>query len=142
MTDWESLVPRVRSLQCEDEVAGLAVSSQYIVCQFWVQPEISVFCRRSLAKLRELQGHEYGGQSVAAQAPQQTPRNQPANQTWLCGDCYFRLSVYCKGRQDCGLIFSASQDRTLRSWDGETGRQLDTAEDHTDYIQVETVTLF
>ena len=72
MTDWESLVPRVRTLQCEDEVAGLAVSSQYIVCQFWVQPEIYVFCRRSLAKLRELHGHEYGGQSVAAQAPQQT----------------------------------------------------------------------
>ena len=36
---------------------------------------------------------------------------------------------------DSGLVYSASLDRTLRSWDSARGEQIDCAEDHTDYVQ-------
>ena len=103
MTDWESLVPRISRLVCEDEVSGLAVNKNFIVCQFWIQPEIAVFSRGSLELFRLLEGHEYGGQCVAI--------------------------------LDNGIVFSASLDRTLRSWNAKTGEQIDQANDHTDYVQ-------
>ena len=52
MTDWESLIPTVSRLVCEDEVSGLAVNKKYIICQFWIQPEIAVFSRYSLELVR------------------------------------------------------------------------------------------
>lgn len=52
MTDWDSLVPAVSRLVCEDEVSGLAVNKKHIICQFWIQPEIAVFSRHSLELLR------------------------------------------------------------------------------------------
>lgn len=33
------------------------------------------------------------------------------------------------------MVYSASLDRTLRSWDSNTGGAIDLAEDHTDYVQ-------
>ena len=65
MTDWESLIPRISRLVCEDEVSGLDANRKYIICQFWIQPEIAVFSRGSLELIRLLEGHEYGGQCVA-----------------------------------------------------------------------------
>ena len=103
MTDWESLIPRISRLVCEDEVSGLDVNKKFIVCQFWIQPEIAVFSRQSLELIRLLEGHEYGGQCVAI--------------------------------LDSGIVFSASLDRSLRSWYGETGECIDQANDHTDYVQ-------
>lgn len=103
MTDWGSLVPRVSRLVCEDEVSGLAVNKRFIICQFWIQPEIAVFSRYNLEQVRLLEGHEYGGQCVSV--------------------------------LDNGIVFSASLDRTLRTWDSDRGVQIDIAEDHTDYIQ-------
>ena len=121
MTDWTCPCPRVSRLVCEDEVSGLAVNKKYIICQFWIQPEIAVFSRHSLELLRWvpdvvltsdnishfrlLDGHEYGGQCVSV--------------------------------LDTGLVFSASLDRTLRVWRLEPGLgyQVDQAEDHTDYVQ-------
>ena len=103
MTDWESLIPRISRLVCEDEVSGLDVNRNYIVCQFWIQPEIAVFSRNSLELLRLLEGHEYGGQCVAI--------------------------------LDNGIVFSASLDRSLRTWNSETGTEIDQANDHTDYVQ-------
>ena len=41
----------------------------------------------------------------------------------------------CVAPLDTGVIFSASLDRTLRSWDAGTGEQVDCVEDHTDYVQ-------
>ena len=52
MTDWTCPCPRVSRLVCEDEVSGLAVNKKYIICQFWIQPEIAVFSRHSLELLR------------------------------------------------------------------------------------------
>ena len=52
MTDWDSLVPAVSRLVCEDEVSGLAVNKKHIICQFWIQPEIAVFSRYSLELVR------------------------------------------------------------------------------------------
>ena len=121
MTDWTCPCPRVSRLVCEDEVSGLAINKKYIICQFWIQPEIAVFSRHSLELLRWdeqsswhhhhqchfriLEGHEYGGQ--------------------------------CLRVLDTGLVFSASLDRTLRTWRLEpgVGVQVDQAEDHTDYVQ-------
>ena len=39
------LPTQVSRLVCEDEVSGLAVTELYIICQYWVQPEIAVFAR-------------------------------------------------------------------------------------------------
>ena len=52
MTDWTCPCPRVSRLVCEDEVSGLAINKKYIICQFWIQPEIAVFSRHSLELLR------------------------------------------------------------------------------------------
>ena len=49
----------------QDEVTGLAVSERFIVAQYFLEPDISVFDRKSLKLLHKLSGHEYGGQTVA-----------------------------------------------------------------------------
>ena len=41
----------------------------------------------------------------------------------------------CVSALDSGLVYSASLDRTLRSWDSARGEQIDCVEDHTDYVQ-------
>ena len=41
----------------------------------------------------------------------------------------------CVSALDSGLVYSASLDRSLRSWDSERGVQVDMVEDHTDYVQ-------
>ena len=52
MTDWGCPIPKVSRLVCEDEVSGLAVNKRYIICQFWIQPEIAVFSRYNLELVR------------------------------------------------------------------------------------------
>ena len=71
------------NFQAEDEVTGLAVSSNYIVAQvnkkglkinlkteiisafqFFLEPELHVFDRNTHQLLHRLEGHEYGGQAV------------------------------------------------------------------------------
>merc|ERR1719309_128101 len=63
-TDWESVNYEVKKFSCEDEVTGLAVSDDYIVTQYFMEPAIDVFDRSSLELLHRLEGHEYGGQAV------------------------------------------------------------------------------
>jgi len=63
-TDWESVNYVYKKFGCEDEVTGLAVSERYIVAQYFMEPTIDVFDRKSLKRLHRLEGHEYGGQTV------------------------------------------------------------------------------
>jgi len=63
-TDWESVNYVYKKFPAEDEVTGLAVSERYIVAQYFMEPTIDVFDRKSLKLLHRLQGHEYGGQTV------------------------------------------------------------------------------
>ena len=48
-------------------MTGLAVSERFIVAQYFLEPDISVFDRKSLKLLHKLSGHEYGGQTVGLQ---------------------------------------------------------------------------
>jgi len=63
--DWESVCYQVSNFQAEDEVTGLAVSSDFIVAQFFLEPELHVFDRNTHKLLHRLEGHEYGGQAIA-----------------------------------------------------------------------------
>ena len=40
----------------QDEVTGLAVSERFIIAQYFLEPEISVFDRKSLKLLHKLSG--------------------------------------------------------------------------------------
>jgi len=62
--DWESVNYQVTHFPVEDEVSGLAVSSDYIVAQYFQEPELHVFRRKDHQLLHRLEGHEYGGQAV------------------------------------------------------------------------------
>jgi len=62
--DWESVNYVVKKFSCEDEVTGLDVSDRYIVAQYFLDPVIDVFDRKSQKLLHRLEGHEYGGQTV------------------------------------------------------------------------------
>jgi len=64
-TDWESVNYIYKKFPCEDEVTGVAVSERYIVAQYFMEPTIDVYDRKSLKRLHRLEGHEYGGQTVA-----------------------------------------------------------------------------
>ena len=45
------------NLRCvQDEVTGLAVSERYIVAQYFMEPKIDVFDRKSLKLLHRLEG--------------------------------------------------------------------------------------
>ena len=45
-------------LTLQDEVTGLAVSERYIVSQYFMEPTIDVFDRKSLKLLHRLQGRK------------------------------------------------------------------------------------
>eukprot|EP00092_Neocalanus_flemingeri_P075476 GFUD01093493.1.p1 GENE.GFUD01093493.1~~GFUD01093493.1.p1 ORF type:complete len:511 (+),score=129.28 GFUD01093493.1:81-1613(+) len=62
--DWESVNYIVKKFSCEDEVTGMDVSDRYIVAQYFLDPVIDVFDRKSQKLLHHLEGHEYGGQAV------------------------------------------------------------------------------
>jgi len=62
--DWESVNYKVENFEVEDDITGLAVSHDYIVAQFYIEPEIHVFSRANLSLLHRLTGHDYGGQAV------------------------------------------------------------------------------
>ena len=62
--DWESVNYVVKRFSCEDEVTGMDVSDRYIVAQYFLDPVIDVFDRKSQKLLHRLEGHEYGGQAV------------------------------------------------------------------------------
>lgn len=63
--DWESVCYQVTQFPADDEVTGLAVSTDYIVAQFFLEPTIHVFSRSTHSLVHTLEGHEYGGQAVA-----------------------------------------------------------------------------
>jgi len=63
--DWESVCYQVSHFSVEDEVTGLAVSEEYIVTQFFLEPTIQVFSRKTQKLVHSLEGHEYGGQAIA-----------------------------------------------------------------------------
>lgn len=100
--DWESVSYQVTQFPAEDEVTGLAVSLDYIVAQYFQEPELHVYGRKDQKLLHRLEGHEYGGQAVQ-----------------ILGS----------------ILYSGSKDKSLRSWDLETGEALCEARDHRDYIQ-------
>jgi len=62
--DWESVNYVVKKFGCEDEVTGMDVSDRYIVAQYFLDPIIDVFDRKSQKLIHRLEGHEYGGQTV------------------------------------------------------------------------------
>merc|ERR1719430_1144807 len=47
----------------------------------------------------------------------------------------------CVSITEGGTVFSASQDRSFRSWDSVTGSPLDQVTDHADYVQCLAVSL-
>ena len=51
-------------VSCEDDVTGMDVSDRYIVAQYFLDPVIDVFDRKSQKLIHRLEGHEYGGQAV------------------------------------------------------------------------------
>ena len=73
-------------------MTGLAVSERFIVAQYFLEPDIDVFDRKSLKLLHKLSGHEYGGQTVGL-----------AGQILYSGskDCSVRSWDLIGGRQLC-----------------------------------------
>ena len=45
----------------QDEVTGVAVSERYIVAQYFMEPTIDVYDRKSLKRLHRLEGREMAG---------------------------------------------------------------------------------
>lgn len=62
--DWESVNYVVKKFSCEEEVTGMDVSDRYIIAQYFLDPIIDVFDRKSQKLIHRLEGHEYGGQAV------------------------------------------------------------------------------
>jgi len=62
--DWESVNYVVKKFSSEEEVTGMDVSDRYIVAQYFLDPIIDVFDRKSQKLIHRLEGHEYGGQTV------------------------------------------------------------------------------
>jgi len=62
--DWESVNYVVKKFSSEEEVTGMDVSDRYIVAQYFLDPIIDVFDRKSQKLIHRLEGHEYGGQAV------------------------------------------------------------------------------
>ena len=51
----------LKSLRYQDEVTGVAVSERYIVAQYFMEPTIDVYDRKSLKRLHRLEGKEMAG---------------------------------------------------------------------------------
>ena len=51
----------LKSLRYQDEVTGVAVSERYIVAQYFMEPTIDVYDRKSLKRLHRLEGREMAG---------------------------------------------------------------------------------
>ena len=70
----------------EDEVTGLAVSEDYIVAQFFLEPAIHVFSRKDRTLLHRLEGHEYGGQAL------QVTRSLRSHSSWTVSSRFWAVS--------------------------------------------------
>lgn len=63
--DWESVNYTLSKLPCkEDDISGLDVCQDFVVVQYYIEPGIDVYDRRTLRHLFRLEGHEYGGQCL------------------------------------------------------------------------------
>ena len=51
----------LKYLRFQDEVTGVAVSERYIVAQYFMEPTIDVYDRKSLKRLHRLEGEEMAG---------------------------------------------------------------------------------
>ena len=101
--------------------SGLDVSESYIVVQYYIEPGIDVYDRKNFKHLFRLSGHEYGGQCLKilehrhpSTLPEQDESELPSHKS---------------------LLYSASMDCSLKSWNLEKQCLIDTVTDHCDYVQ-------
>ena len=104
---------------------GLDVSESYIVVQYYIEPAIDVYDRKLLKHLFRLNGHEYGGQCLKIS---ECSVFRPAEQTTE-GEVSSHKS----------LLYSASMDCSLKSWNLEKQSLIDSVTDHCDYVQSLTI---
>jgi len=109
--DWESVKYAVHKFSCQDEVTGLDVSENYIVAQYFLEPSIDVFDRKTQKLLHRLEGHEYGGQAV----------------------CIYRDLLY-SGSKDCSL-------RSWDLKDGDCIQEARHHKDYIQCVTVKTVNM-
>jgi len=119
--DWESVNYQLKKLQCEeDEITGLDVSSSYIAVQYYIESGIDIYDRKSFKHLFRLDGHEYGGQCLKI------------------SDSGSDLEPPDKNLSDDNhrsLLYSASMDCSLKSWNLKKQCMVDSIMDHCDYVQ-------
>ena len=100
-------------------MTGLAVSERFIIAQYFLEPDISVFDRKSLKLL-----HKLSGCSQCSVVQHLSPL------TSLSGHEYGGQTVELEGQ----VLYSGSKDCSLRSWDLVAGQELCCARDHRDYV--------
>ena len=100
--------------------AGLDVSSSYIAVQYYIESGIDIYDRKSFKHLFRLDGHEYGGQCLKI------------------SDSDSDLEPPDKNLSDDNhrsLLYSASMDCSLKSWNLKKQCMVDSIMDHCDYVQ-------
>ena len=100
--------------------AGLDVSSSYIAVQYYIESGIDIYDRKSFKHLFRLDGHEYGGQCLKI------------------SDSDSDLEPPDKNLSDDNhrsLLYSASMDCSLKSWNLKQQCMVDSIMDHCDYVQ-------
>ena len=117
---------------------GLDVSESYIAVQYYIESAIDVYDRKSFKHLFRLDGHEYGGQCLkisdcsisslknAGDGGEAEKHPTDANATKA-------------NKNNKSLLYSASMDCSLKSWNLKKQCMVDSVTDHCDYIESLTI---
>ena len=104
---------------------GLDVSESYIAAQYYIESAIDVYDRKSFEHLFRLDGHEYGGQCLKI------------------SECSISHLIEANTTNDASshksLLYSASMDCSLKSWNLKKQCLVDSITDHCDYVNNLTV---
>ena len=104
---------------------GLDVSDSYIAVQYYIESAIDIYDRKSFKHLFRLDGHEYGGQCLKISEFRSISHSEEQhNQT-----------VDEVASTHKSLLYSASMDCSLKSWNLKKQCLADSITDHCDYVQ-------
>ena len=104
---------------------GLDVSDSYIAVQYYIESAIDIYDRKSFKHLFRLDGHEYGGQCLKISEFRSISHSEePQHPT----DDEVALTHK-------SLLYSASMDCSLKSWNLKKQCLVDSITDHCDYVQ-------
>ena len=101
------------------------VSDSYIAVQYYIESAIDIYDRKSFKHLFRLDGHEYGGQCLKISEFRSISHSEEQQQTT---DDEVTST-------DKSLLYSASMDCSLKSWNLKKQCLVDSITDHCDYVQ-------